>query len=302
LSGEAAARFEPYRRVLLRHAYRMLGGLSEAEDVVQDAYLRWAVALETTAVDEDRAFLRTIVTRLCVDRLRSARARRETYPGPWLPDPIVDDPHSDPEQLALLADDVSFALMLALERLTPLERAAFLLHDVLDVPFAEIAQTLGRSRDAVKQLASRARDRVREPRMHVPARQPGVLQMRDAFARAIASDDLAELQRLLTHDVVFVSDGGGKAVAAIVPLVGPDRVGRFLLGIARKGRGLSIRYATVNGAPGFVAFDQAGTLVQTLALEIHGTTIGAIYATRNPDKLCEVARRLPGHESEARLL
>jgi len=285
--------------MLVRHAYRMLGELSEAEDVVQDAYLRWAAALATTAVDEDCAFLRTIVTRLCVDRLRSARARRETYPGPWLPDPIVEDPQRDPEQLALLADDVSFALLLALERLTPLERAAFLLHDVLDVPFAEIAETLGRSRDAVKQLASRARDRVRVPRAHAPPRSPGVLQMRDAFARAIASDDLAELQRLLTHDVVFVSDGGGKAVAAIVPLVGRDRVGRFLLGIARKGRGLSIRFATINGAPGVMAFDEAGTLVQTLALEIDGTTIAAIYATRNPDKLHEVARRLSGLLSEA---
>lgn len=138
-------RFEALRGPLVRHAYRMLGSYGDAEDVVQDAYLRWRTALDTTGVGDDAALLRTIVTRLCLDRLRSARARREVYVGPWLPEPVVSDGREDPETAAMLADDISFALLLALERLAPLERAAFLLHDVLDVSFGEVAQTLGRS-------------------------------------------------------------------------------------------------------------------------------------------------------------
>ncbi len=281
----AAAAFEEYRAALARHAYRMLGDRAESEDVVQDAFVRWSAARARTAVADDRAFLRTTVTRLCLDRLRAARARREVYVGPWLPEPIVAPPGEDPEAIVTLADDVSFALLLALERLSPLERAAFLLHDVMDVPFAEVATTLGRSEDAVKQLASRARAHVRQPRERAPAAAGDALRLRDRFASAIASGDLATLTLLLTDDVAFVSDSGGKVPAAMVPVTGPDRVGRLLLGLARKASpAVQVRRALVNGTPGFV-FLEAGHVIQTLALEVGGGRIAALYVTRNPDKL-----------------
>ncbi len=284
-----AVPFEDYRAALVRHAYRMLGDRAESEDVVQDAYVRWSAARARTAVADDRAFLRTTVTRLCLDRLRSARARREVYVGPWLPEPIVAPAGEDPAAIATLADDVSFALLLALERLSALERAAFLLHDVMEVPFAEVAATLGRSEDAVKQLASRARAHVRLPRSRPPATATNdALRLRDRFAAAIASGDLATLTSLLSEDVVFLSDSGGKVPAAMVPVTGPDRVGRLLLGLARKASAtLRVRPALVNGTAGFV-FLEAGRVIQTLALEIAGERIAALYVTRNPDKLVAV--------------
>jgi RNA polymerase sigma-70 factor, ECF subfamily len=191
VNAEGASHFERYRSALVRHAYRMLGDRMESEDVVQDAYVRWNAALTTTRIDDDRAFLRTTVTRLCLDRLRSARAQREVYVGPWLPEPIVAWEGDDPEAIVTFADDVSFALLLALERLSALERAAFLLHDVMDVPFAEVATTLDRSEEAVKQLASRARKHVREPQVRRRlAERNSLLQLRDRFVLAIVSTPL----------------------------------------------------------------------------------------------------------------
>lgn len=282
----AALRFEPYRATLVRHAYRMLGDIAEAEDAVQDAYLRWDATVRARAIADDRAFLRATVTRLCLDRLRSARLRREAYVGPWLPEPLVARTDDDPEALAMLADDVSFALLLALERLSALERAAFLLHDVMDVSFAEIAETLGRSEDAVKQLASRARTHVREPGSRRGIGATAALRVRDAFADAIRRDDLAALQHLLADDVVFVSDSGGKVPAAMVPVRGPDHVSRLLTALARKAPPtMRFEPALVNGAPGFIISD-GETVVQTLALEVAANDrIAVIYVTRNPDKL-----------------
>jgi RNA polymerase sigma-70 factor (ECF subfamily) len=292
VTDEAAARFEPHRPALLRHAYRMLGEHGEAEDVVQESYLRWDGALRRGAIDDDRAFLRATITRLCLDRLRSARAQRELYIGPWLPEPVLDDPASDPEAAATIADDVSFALLLALERLSPLERAAFLLHDALGVPFAEIATILERSEPAVRQLAARGRAHVRENRPRTVVRPDAALRLRNAFVAALRADDLAALQRLLTEDVVFISDGGGKVPAAINPLVGLDRVGRFLIGIARKTPpGFALLPARVNGLLGFVATED-GAVTQTIAFEFDGDRIAAIYATRNPDKLHAVVGAL----------
>jgi RNA polymerase sigma-70 factor, ECF subfamily len=293
-----AERFERHRATLTRLAYRMLGSNAEAEDVVQDAYLRWRDALARTGVEDDAAYLRATVTRLVLDRLRSARARRETYVGPWLPEPVVVDDESDPEAAATLADDVSFAFMLALERLSPLERAAFLLHDVLDVPFAEIATTLNRSEEAARRLASRAREHVRESRARRSPHRADALRLREAFAAALRSGDPHALTELLTQDVVFLSDGGGKAPAAINPLIGPDRVVRFLFGImAKRGaRFKGVVPALLNGDPGFIVLgDEPGFddgVIQTLAIETDGDKITAIYATRNPDKLRGIARRL----------
>jgi RNA polymerase sigma-70 factor (ECF subfamily) len=289
--NDFAGRFERVRPVLVRHAYRMLGDYSEAEDAVQDAFLRWTRAVQTTAVEDDQAFLRTTVTHLCLDRLRSARARRESYVGPWLPEPVVHEAADGPENAAVLADDLSFALLLALERLDPLERAAFLLHDALGVPFSEVAQTLERSEEAVRKLASRARARVqdahRAPR--VPRNKAAIL--RDRFLDALQHDDAAALQALLVEDVVLTSDGGGKAVAATVPVIGSDRVTKFFMGVAKKG-GANVRrieFTEINGLPGIVTFDSGG-IDLAVAFETDGERIHAIYAVRNPDKLARLGK------------
>ena len=281
----AEERFEPLRALLLRHAYRMLGEHADAEDAVQDAFVRWDAARSATAIADDAAYLRATVTRLCIDRLRSARARREVYVGPWLPEPLIDAPGDDPAAAAALADDVSFALLLALERLSALERAAFLLHDVMDVPFAEVAAALGRSEDAVKALASRARAHVRRPRERAQPEAAAALKLRDAFAAAIRDGDVDGLRRLLADDVVFISDSGGNVPAAMVPVGGADRVGRLLLGLALKAPPeLRALPASINGSPGFV-FVRGDRIEQTLALEFSANRVAAIYVTRNPAKL-----------------
>jgi RNA polymerase sigma-70 factor (ECF subfamily) len=290
---DVANRFETLRPLLVRHAYRMLGEYGEAEDVVQDAYLRWSEAAAKSEVDDDRAFLRTIVTRLCLDRLRSARVKREVYVGPWLPEPVVSDIKDDPEASAVLADDISFALLLALERLAPLERAAFLLHDALGVPFDEVAQTLGRSEPAVRKLASRGRDHVRDAKRRATIKRDEAMKLRDAFLDALTNDDAAALQHLLTTDVLFVSDGGGKVPAATVPVAGAERVTQLLLGLKRKG-GAAIRrieLVTLNGLPGLALYTDAG-LETAMALEVSDGHIAAMYAVRNPDKLRRIAKVL----------
>ena len=269
----------------------MLGEHAEAEDVVQDAFLRWSAALTTTHVEDDGAYLRATVTRLCIDRMRSARARREVYVGPWLPEPLVTARGEDPAAAVTLADDVSFALLLALERLSALERAAFLLHDVMDVPFAEIAATLERSEEAVRQLAARARAHVREPRARRTLGANDASRLRAAFVAAILNEDLGALQRLLAQDVVFVSDSGGKVPSAMVPVEGPDRVGRMLIGLSRKApAGTTFEAAAINGSPGFILAGENG-IFQTIALDIADDRIAGIYVTRNPDKLRAIPER-----------
>jgi RNA polymerase sigma-70 factor, ECF subfamily len=293
VTAQRAERFEELRPALVRHAYRMLGEYGEAEDVAQDAYLRWNGALDATRVQDDRALARTIVTRLCLDRLRSARAKREVYVGPWLPEPVVAEISDDPEAAAALADDVSFALLLALERLAPLERAAFLLHDVLDVPFAEVAQTLGRAEPAVRKLATRAREHVRDAGRRSRTDPKELLRVRDEFLAALQNDDPAGLERLLTDDVVFTSDGGGKVPAAIVPVAGRERVAKLLFGLKEKGWRNIVRMdlVSLNGMPGIVTFNAAG-IQEVAAFEIAGGRIAAMYVVRNPEKLKSVAERL----------
>jgi RNA polymerase sigma-70 factor (ECF subfamily) len=291
---DRAERFEELRGMLVRHAYRMLGQYGDAEDVVQDAYLRWSGAADKTAIDDDQAYLRTTVTRLCLDRLRSARAKREVYVGPWLPEPVISGDAHDPQAAATLADDISFALLLALERLAPLERAAFLLHDVLDVPFNEVAQTLGRSELAVRKLASRARDHVRDENRRTSANPDDLLRVRDALMLALQNDDAAALQQLLTDDVVFTSDGGGKVGAAIVPVVGRDRVSRLLLGLMKKGAHeiQRIELVTLNGLPGVITIGLAGEVREAIGLQIRDGSVAAMYVMRNPDKLRTVSDQL----------
>jgi RNA polymerase sigma-70 factor (ECF subfamily) len=276
--GDAAASFDPLRPRLTRIAYRMLGSVADAEDVVQDAFLRWMGA-DRTAIREPEAFLRRVVTRLCLDQLKSARARRETYVGPWLPEPVVEEEAE--------ADDVTLPLMLALERLTPLERAAFLLHDVFGLPFDEIAETIGRDAAAVRQLASRARTHVRtaRPRFDMP-KEKG-LEIAAAFFHASRSGDMTSLRGLLADDVSVYSDGGGKVHAGLKPILGIEDVMKLHGSLARFfAREMSRveRWGMINGLPGFVTREPGGVL-QTTALAIeHGKIVG-IYIMRNPDKL-----------------
>jgi RNA polymerase sigma-70 factor (ECF subfamily) len=282
--------FESLRPRLLRHAYRMLGSRADAEDVVQDAYLR-RLGAHGDEVRDEPAFARTIVTRLCLDRLGSARRRHEAYVGPWLPEPFVEDDAALPDRAAEIADDVSFALMLALDRLTPAERAAFLLHDVLDVPFDEIAVTLARSEPAVRRLASRGREHVREAHRSGATRREEAERVRRAFLKALRNDDVDGLKALFAQDAVMLSDGGGKAFAALNPLHGPDRIARFYTGVVRKSNSTFTAWnTTVNGAPGLVVY-ASGILLNTLALEIEDGLIHAVYAMRNPDKLRGTAAR-----------
>jgi RNA polymerase sigma-70 factor, ECF subfamily len=281
------AQFEAHRRALIGLAYRMLGSRAEAEDVVQDAYLRWHAA-ERTAIAEPRRYLGTVVTRLCLDRMKSARARREIYVGQWLPEPVVDEAFDD--NGGDLAHDISVALMLVLERLSPLERASFLLHDVFGLDFAEVARTLDRGEAACRQLAARAREHVQTERPRFSPSPEEGHRLAAAFHKAIGSGDLAALQQLLATDVVLYSDGGGKRAAALNPIYGADKVLRFLEGIERKGGVLGTvqaRTAVINGLAGFVLREDDGA-IDTVAFEHRDGRIVAIYITRNPDKLNHV--------------
>lgn len=267
--------------------------MAEAEDAVQDAYLRWH-DVDRDSITEPRAFLITTTTRICLDVLKSARVRREEYVGPWLPDPVTDTAALAPDTQTELAEDLSVALLLALERLSPLERAAFLLHDVFDYSFTQVADTLGRNEAACRQLASRARTHVREagPAPAISARRPpGDLGAKhsalvSAFIAASRSGDVARLTQLLATDAKLVTDGGGKVLAALNVISGGDRVAAFLAGVVRKGwtDRTTLRFDTINGLPGLIVSDPDG-LVQTTAFEIDGEVITAIYIVRNPDKL-----------------
>jgi RNA polymerase sigma-70 factor (ECF subfamily) len=270
--------FEPHRRFLVGLAYRMLGSVAEAEDVVQDAFLRWA-DIDRDAVTHPRAYLSRVVSRLCLDRMKSAASRREQYVGTWLPEPVVAAP-TEP-----IADDLSVALLLTLERLSPLERAAFLLHDVFDMDYSAIADTLGRSEAACRQLAARAREHVRDERPRFPADEETREKLTGAFQTAMANGDIGAFAQLLADDAVLYTDAGGKKHAALNPIYGKDKIVRFVEGITRKGRGHIERLERVqiNGLPGFLLHTDEG--LETLALEIAGDHIVALYEVRNPDKL-----------------
>src|SRR5690349_9059066 len=277
----------PHRGRLLGLAYRMLGSRSDAEDVVQDAYLRFAGAQD---VHNAEAFLVTIVTRLCLDRLKSAKAQREIYVGPWLPEPVFDAEGLSADAATELADDLSFALLLALDRLSPMERAAFLLHDVFDTPFFEIAAMLGRTEASCRQLASRARRAVRDDRP-APAQAPDShARLLQAFNDAVASGNVRHLAELLREDAVAITDGGGRKFAALNPIIGADKIARFFIGLAGKTAGQDVRIepAMINGAVGALLYLD-GELDLTLSMAISGEKIAAIYIVRNPDKL----RHLP---------
>ncbi|WP_127903488.1 sigma-70 family RNA polymerase sigma factor [Solirhodobacter olei] len=272
-SDDAAASFAPLRPTLQRVAYRMLGSVADAEDVVQDAFLAW-MQIDRGPIREPVAFLRRVVTRLCLDELKTARRRRESYVGPWLPEPVVEEEDEE---------DVTLPLMLALERLTPLKRAAFLLHDVFGVKFDEVASTIGRDVAACRQLAARARGHVRQARARFKVEKRQGLALAEAFFAASRSGDTTALKALLADDVSLHTDGGGKRPAALRPILGIEA---FLRLYERLPLGASkpIRFGFVNGLPGFVTLEPDGEM-QTTALEIEDGKIAAIYVVRNPDKL-----------------
>lgn len=274
--------FEANRGRLTRLAYRMLGSVSEAEDVVQDAWLRWRKAGE--GVTDPAAWLVRVTTRLCIDRLRAGKAERAAYKGPWLPEPLIEPLTDDPVERA---EEVSVAFLLALERLSPLERAVFLLHDVFDQDYAEVARTLDRTEPAVRQLAARARQHVQQARPRFTVDPARMLQLASAFMAATQNADAAALSSLLAEDAIMVSDGGGKRSAALRVMVGRDDILRLLAGLRwRHGAPWSgdIEAVRVNGYPGFLLRLEDGPTTFAFAPGEDGR-IAAVYAVRNPDKL-----------------
>jgi RNA polymerase sigma-70 factor (ECF subfamily) len=278
------------RPVAFAIAYRMLGTVSEAEDVVQEALLRVHQALDAgEQIASPRAFVATVTTRLAINELRSARARRERYVGEWLPEPIVTDGgRDDPAQHAEMADSLSMAMLVLLESLSPEQRAALLLHDVFDYRYPEIARIVGKSEDNVRQLASRARKHVEQgrPRFHSTREQRDELAQR--FFEAAEQGDLDGLEALLAHDVELTGDGGGRAPAAARKLQGRNRVARAVLAWFRRAAGapgVLLRPAEVNGGSGALYFDAQERLIGVVALEIADGQITNINGVVNPDKL-----------------
>ena len=284
LEADAAA-FEEWRSLLFGIAYRMLGSASDAEDVVQDASIRW-LRRRDRAVESVRAYLVTIVTRLCLDQLNSARSTRTTYAGPWLPEPVVIEEDAAAEQ----ADSLSLAFLVLLEELTPLERAAYLLHDIFGYSFEEVARSSGRSPAACRQLGSRARTHIEERRQRFDADLRQGRALTDRFLVACASGDLSGLLSMLSDDVVVWTDGGGKVRAAMRPVVGPYRSSRFLLHVAKKVHGVP-RAAVLNGQPATVFVD-GDTVVATLVLDIMEGSIVGVRTVTNPDKLARLSAQL----------
>lgn len=282
-----ASDFDALRPRLTRIAYRMLGSWAEAEDVVQDAWLRWQNA-DRNAVRDPAAFLSRTVSRLSLDVLKSARTTRETYIGPWLPEPAVEaEPDED--------DGITTTLMLALERLSPLERAAFLLHDVFGMEFGEIAETIGREPAACRQLAARARDHVRSAKPRFPVSETEGRKIAEAFFEATRSGDAAALTQLLASDVIVQADSGGRVNSFRKKVAGAQQAIRLFLGLQRKGyvQSTLLHIGRIDGLPGFVTREK-GDLIQTTTLDVEDGLITAVYIMRNPEKLGRISRLL-GH-------
>jgi RNA polymerase sigma-70 factor (ECF subfamily) len=275
-------------------AYRMLGSVSDAEDVLQESYLRWQEAARDAQargrpIDSPGAYLSTIVSRRSLDLLRSARRRREEYVGPWLPEPLVSDEQLDPAQIGELADSLSMAFLVVLETLSPAERAAFLLHDVFGYGYPEIARTLDRAEPACRQLVTRARRRLAERRPRFEVSPDEHARLLDSLVSATTNGDVDGVMSLLSADVVLQSDGGGKVAAARQPIHGADRVARLLVGLPdRFGPGYTIERTTVNGLPGLLTRID-GQVNAVVTLDIAEGQIRAIFVVANPDKLRSVA-------------
>jgi RNA polymerase sigma-70 factor (ECF subfamily) len=290
VTPDAASAFEPARKRLLSIAYRMLGSVSEAEDVVQDAYLKWHEA-DRAAIDTPAAWLTTVVTRLAIDRLRKLKLERESYPGPWLPEPWIEDEPSSEEAVSL-ASDLSYGFMLMLERLAPQERAALVLHEAFECGYEEIAAILGKTPDNCRQIVSRARERVKSGKPKRRADAATARRVLESFVDAIRSSDKEKLLAMLASDAVLVGDGGGKAKAALKPVEGGERIATFISGLAAPLRGrITGDLVAVNGQWG-VVLKVDGAMVAVMSAQIDDGRIGALYNVVNPDKLQNVKRAL----------
>jgi RNA polymerase sigma-70 factor (ECF subfamily) len=277
--------FEALRPRLFALAYRMLGMVADAEDVLQEAFLRWS-ATDRDKVREPGAFLTTVVTRLCMDILGSARARRESYVGPWLPEPLLAG--DDPAASAELADSLSLAFLVLLEELTPAERAAFLLHDVFGYGYDELSRIVAKDPAACRQLVSRARRHAAARRQRFDADPELAGRLCQEFVTACAGGDIDRLVGILAQDVVVWTDGGGKVKAALRPVTGPERAARFLIGVTRKiPAGSTVQLARLNGQPG-VLITVDGAVTAALALDIVTGSIVGVRVVTNPDKLAAV--------------
>jgi RNA polymerase sigma-70 factor (ECF subfamily) len=281
---DRATIFQQHKPRLYGVAYRMLGSKADAEDVLQEAYLRWHQA-DIEGVQTPEAWLVTTVTRLCIDRLRAARVEREAYAGPWLPEPLLTGDAAPPDCRAELASDLSIAFLVILERLAPEERAAFLLHDVFDCGYAEVARTLGKSEVACRQMVHRARVRVRHDRPRFAVSESARVALLNQFVAAMNACDQDALLALFAEDATWTSDGGGKVVAARRVVRGAERLTRFVLGIARRIEGkVTYHVAPINGEPGLIS-RLDGRLHWVLSIDTDGARILAVYNILNPQKL-----------------
>ena len=281
--------YEPLRPLLFSIAYRMLGTVSDAEDIVQEAFLRYhRAAAGRDGVDSPKAFLSAVTTRLCIDHLRSARLRREAYVGEWLPEPLLTDTAApDPAGAAEQADSLSMAFLLLLERLTPVGRAVFLLHDVFGYGYDEIAGIVGKSEDNCRQLALRARRRVGEGRPRFEASRSKREKLASQFFRAVGDGDMDGLVSMLAEDVVIYGDSGGIGPSWPRPITGRGNVSRLLLGIGGQMRqvGITIRPTEINGQPGAMFLDPDGNLTNVFVLDIADGQVAAVRSVINPEKL-----------------
>jgi RNA polymerase sigma-70 factor (TIGR02957 family) len=277
--------FGEHRDLLVGVAYRVLGSVTDAEDAVQEAWLRWS-KVDPAEVANPRAFLVRVTTRLAIDRLRRAKARRESYVGPWLPEPMLTG-HDVAEEVEL-AESVSMAMLVMLETLSPLERAVFVLREAFGMPYAEIGEVIGRKEEAVRQLARRARDHIRERGARFEADQETRRHVTERFLEAAVDGDVEALMEVLAPGVTLVADGGGRARAPRRPVHGADNVARFLVAVAtRPGQDVQARLAQVNGGPGIVVISE-GEPVATLVLDVADGVVRTVHLVANPDKLAGI--------------
>jgi RNA polymerase sigma-70 factor (ECF subfamily) len=288
-----AEAFEDHRSLLFSVAYRMMGTAADAEDIVQDAWLRWSAG-DRSAVEDPRAYLVRVVTNTAIDRLRSARVRRESYVGPWLPEPLLTSP--DVAEDVELAESVSVAMLVVLETLSPLERAVFVLREVFGFTHAEVAETLDRSEASVRQVAHRARQHVAERRSRFSTGRAEQRRVTEEFMSAAIGGDIERLLAVLAPDVVLISDGGGRRAAPRRPVEGAALVARFFIGISRRpydgvaAEDITMEFVDLNGVPG-VVFRGGGKVLSALVAEIADGRVHAVHLVANPDKLNAVADR-----------
>jgi len=285
LAVDPLASFTEHKGLLFSIAYRMLGGVMDAEDMVQETFLKWQAA-DHEQINSPKAWLSTVTTRLCINHLKSAHVQRETYVGPWLPEPLVEGLGADPRENAKLADSLSFAFLVLLESLAPTERAVFLLREVFSYEFGEIAAIVEKTEANCRQILARARKHIDERRPRFEASPEEAEQLIQRFHEAVLTGQMDQLLSVLAKDVALVSDGGGKARAVLRPILGADPVARLLIGVVKKfgSKTQVLRNVTVNGLPGTISFDH-GHAARVMAFGIRDGRVHSLFIITNPEKL-----------------